>query len=116
MASALGGDWVPMAEAARLAETPYNCFRRRMHRLNKLSDGAILRNVGCGKRPTWLVSPKALRDYQRTDPEVRDEQISHLRKKIDLLSEKIEQERKVNRSFRARAGLWFRTLSRPNPT
>jgi len=108
--------WIPLAEAARIADVPLRRFRRRMHALNRRTRGALMKNFakGEGAGSRWHVSAEALLHQLRSDPEIIDEKIAELERKVADHETKLTALRDSYRAFRRKAHAWFEAADARN--
>lgn len=109
--------WVPMAEAAKLADEPLWRFRRRMKILNERHGGQLLKHFGRGNKHKRLhVSAEALMHHLRTDPNAIDEQVEALQAELAVTNRKLEALRDSHHAFRRKSSEWFRRYESVTPT
>ena len=101
------GKLIPLAEAARVAGMPLDTFRRRMYKLNHISDGRLLLPRGNGqKKRRFLVDAEVLRWLVKNAPIEADHDIESLRLDVADLKKDLAAEKRKRSAFEARVRRW----------
>lgn len=102
------GKLIPLAEAARVAGMPLDTFRRRMYKLNHISDGRLLLPRGNGqKRRQFLVDAEVLKWLVKNAPIEAEHDLESLRLDVADLKKELAAEKRKRSAFEARVRRWI---------
>lgn len=96
--------WIPISEAAALAEVSVRTMRRRMHALNSRCGGQVMRSYEPeGAKPRkYFVSAEALLHFMRTDPSALDNELAEIHARMDDFDRKLLALRDSHRALKRR--------------
>lgn len=102
------GKLIPLADAARIAGLPLKTFRRRMYKLNHISDGRLLLPRGDGQeKRRFLVDAEVLRWLVKNAPIEAEHDLESLRLDVADLKKELAAEKRKRSAFEARVRRWI---------